>query len=111
MGKKGDKLTQQSVLAAETILHDLSVIKDVTSKKMFGGHGIFHEDKMFGIIDSKGQAFLKADDTNMADFEAYDSKKHSRMPYYAIPIKVLRNKKELVQWANKSIRASKKTRT
>ena len=36
---------------------------------MFGGHSVFHEAKMFGIVDSKGNYFFKVDETNKADFE------------------------------------------
>jgi len=54
MGVKGDKTSQDSVLAAELLVEKLISIGSITSKKMFGGHGIFHEGKMFAIVDSKG---------------------------------------------------------
>ena len=107
MGKKGDKLTQASVEATEKLLKDLNSIKGVTSKKMFGGHGIFHEKKMFGLIDSKGQSFLKADDSTIADYEKANSTKHSRMPYYSIPEDVISNKEKLQAWVKKAIAISK----
>lgn len=71
MGEKGKKLSQESVLTTDLLMERLSQIGGITIKKMFGGHGIFHEGKMFGIIDSKGQSYLKADDSNRADFEAF----------------------------------------
>ena len=46
MGEKGKKLSQESVISAELLLEKLSQIGGLTSKKMFGGHGIFHEGKM-----------------------------------------------------------------
>jgi DNA transformation protein len=52
MGVKGDKMNQDSVLSAELELEKLSSIEGVSPKKMFGWHGLFHESKMFGIIDS-----------------------------------------------------------
>ena len=107
MGRKGDKLTQDSVLVAELMLDRLSSIGGITSKKMFGGHGIFHEGKMFGIIDSAGLSFMKADDGSRADYEGRGSTKHSRMPYFSIPEDVFQNPDIFVEWANKAIACSK----
>ena len=107
MGEKGKQLSQESVLTAELLLERLSRIEGITSKKMFGGHGIFQEGKMFGIVDSKGQGYLKADDSNKADFEALGCHKHSRMPYLSIPEKIFNDPETLVEWAKKSIDISK----
>lgn len=107
MGQKGDKQTKEGSLSAELFVEKLNVIEGVTSKKMFGGHGIFHNDKMFGIVDSKGQYFLKADDTNKAIFEAHNTEKHSKMPYFSIPDEVMNNQEKLVEWAKKSIETTK----
>ena len=58
MGVKGDKMKQDSVLATELLLEKLARINGISSKKMFGGHGIFHDGKMFGMVDSKGVNIL-----------------------------------------------------
>jgi DNA transformation protein len=108
MGAKGDKSTQDGQLAAELIIQRLSPIEGVTSKKMFGGHGIFHHGQMFGIVDSKGHYFLKADDTIKKDFLDKGASQHSRMPYYSIPEEVFENEQELMLWARKSISINKK---
>ena len=107
MGRKGDKLTQDSVLVAELLIEKLASIGGISSKKMFGGHGIFHEGKMFGIIDSSGQCYMKADNSNKDDYEAKGAHQHSRMPYFSIPDEVFKNQDELVSWANKSIAIAK----
>ncbi len=69
MGTIGDKLTQDSVSVAELLVNKLDSIDGISTKRRFGGHGIFHEGKMFGLVDSKGQCFLKADDSIKKDFE------------------------------------------
>jgi DNA transformation protein len=107
MGNKGDKMTKDSVLSAELIVSKLEAIGGVSTKKMFGGHGIFHDGKMFGIVDSKGQSFLKADDSNRGDYEGAGSHQHSRMPYFSIPDDVLNNQDTLTSWVEKSIAISK----
>ena len=70
---------------------------------MFGGHGIFHHGKMFGIVDSKGQCFLKADESNSATFLEGKAKKHDKMPYYSIPEVIFNDQDKLVLWTKKAI--------
>lgn len=106
MGQKGDKHTPESQLNATLLLEKLSTIEGVTSKKMFGGHGIFHDGKMFGMISAKGMAFLRTNDSNKSDYLDKGSEQHSKMPYHTIPDDIL-NSDELVEWSKKSIEISK----
>lgn len=103
MGKKGAKLTSQADDMAAEIVNTLSSVRDVNSRKMFGGYGIFESGSMFALIDSAGTVFFKADDSNLAQFEAAKSEKHSRMPYYAVPVDVLEDVDSLREWATTSI--------
>ena len=64
---KGDKMRYASIEANELLLERLAAL-DLTSKKMFGGHGVFYDGKMIGLIDSKGKAFLKADDSTVQNY-------------------------------------------
>ena len=107
MGQKGDKLTSDSVGMANQFKDSLEAIGGIIIKKMFGGHGIFHEGKMFGIVDSNGNCYLKADETNRIDFEEKGAEQHGKMPYFSIPTEVFQNKEDLLAWAKKSIAASK----
>ena len=74
MGKKGDKLINSSTQAAEDLQRRLSTLGEITTKKMFGGYGIFESGKMFALVDSAGGVYLKADDTNRGRFEEVGSK-------------------------------------
>ena len=107
MGIKGGKTSEESILTANLITAKLESMGGITSKKMFGGHGIFHEAKMFCIVDSKGLAYLKADDSSKQKFEAMGSQKHSRMPYYSIPQEILSDFVLLNEWAQHAISISK----
>ena len=69
MRVKGAKQNQEAILSAELLAQKLGAIEDVGMKRMFGGTGVFHEGKMFGIVDSRGNYFFKVDETNKADFE------------------------------------------
>lgn len=106
MGIKGDKLNRESILSAELLSEKLSEIAGITTKKMFGGHGVFHDGKMFGMVDSKGNCFFKVDETNKADYEQMGAIKHSRMPYYSIPQQLFDKQDDLIAWAKKSIAVS-----
>ncbi len=41
----------------------------VSARRMFGGHGLYHDDLMFAIVADK-RLYLKVDDHNRPDFEA-----------------------------------------
>ncbi|WP_273568711.1 TfoX/Sxy family protein [Maribacter halichondriae] len=96
-------MTNDSVLMVELLLEKLERIGSISTKKMFGGHGVFHNGKIFGMVDSKGQAFLKASENNKAEFEQNGSQKHGKMPYYSIPEDILADSEKLLDWAEKSI--------
>lgn len=53
----------------EHLLELMEGIEGVRAKSMFGGHGIFHEDRMFALV-AYGRLYLKCGDANVADFEA-----------------------------------------
>ena len=74
---------------------------------MFGGHGIFHDGTMFGIVDSSGRTFLKSSEFLVDRFEAAGSEKHGQMPYFSVPETVMNNPSKLLEWANDAIRGSK----
>ena len=50
MGQKGAKLTTDSESYLSDVMTRLESLGDVTSRKMFGGFGIFHDGAMFGIV-------------------------------------------------------------
>ena len=54
MGTKGDQQTGAAQLSAELFCERLNTIEGVTSEKMFGGFGIFHEGQMFALVNSNG---------------------------------------------------------
>ena len=107
MGIKGDKMTNDSVLNAALLVDKLSSLGVVTSKKMFGGHGIFYKGKMFGMVDSKGVAYFKADVTLKAEFASQGSQAHTKMPYTSIPEAIFNDLDQLQNWAKKAIQLIK----
>lgn len=107
MGIKGDKLTKDAELMANQLIEKLAPLGDVTSKKMFGGYGIFLEGKMFGLVDSKGTGFLKVDEASKAHFESLGSVSHGRMPYCSIPEDIGGDDGKLLEMAKKAAQLAK----
>lgn len=106
MGIKGDKLTSKATVEAEKIVKELASLGKITSKKMFGGHGLFEDGAMFGLVNSEGKAYLKTDETTVAAFKK--SKQHGKMPYYEIPKSIRSDVKDLKKLAKQAIAISKK---
>ncbi len=100
MGEKGSKRTGEAKESAERFVDALAPLGDVISKGMFGGYGIFQDGKMFGLVDSGGEWFLKAnDDAQAAAFQEAGSDKHGRMPYWSVPAAVAADEAALHAWA------------
>ena len=96
-------------------------IGPVRAKAMFGGHGIFLEELMFGLV-TDSVLFLKVDKENESHFKArgleaftYMKKgKEYKMSYYQAPEEVLDDVEEMNYWANlaysAALRAASKKR-
>lgn len=102
MGEKGARLSSSSEDFKETVVARLAPIGGITSRKMFGGFGIFHDDQMFAII-SKEKLFFKVGPSNLPDYKAAGSSQHRPMPYYEVPDEVYGRAVSFKHWARKSI--------
>ena len=76
---------------------------------MFGGYGIFESKVMFALVNSRGEVFLKAGDSNRERFRKAASTSHGKMPYFSIPASILKNDKSLREWVQASIVVAKST--
>src|SRR6056300_1307770 len=103
MGVKGDKNSALSNEVAAEFMDRTAGVEGITSKKMFGGHGLFYNGGMFGLVDSKGNCFLKAPEEKVDQYFATGSEKHSRMPYYFVPNNVWTDKNDFDQWVKTAI--------
>ena len=103
MGEKGAKESQDAATIIEQVVRDLMPLGDVSSRKMFGGYGIFESSAMFALVNSQGELFLKADASNRPQFEQNGAKQHGKMPYFQPPPEVLANSDSLRDWAQVSI--------
>ncbi len=91
---------------AAVLLEELKPLGDVTRRAMFGGHGIFADGVMFGLVDSEGTPFLRADDDSPPD----GSVRHGRMPYWSVPDDLLDAPDRLRERAGRSLASARAAR-
>ena len=78
----------------------------IRSRKMFGGHGIYHNDLMFGLV-ADDELYLKTDQNNihffdeldLPAFEFHSDKKIIKMSYYAAPEAIFDDPDQAKFWA------------
>lgn len=96
---------------AAYVVDQLSRSLKVTSRRMFGGVGLYCEDLFFALI-AADVLYLKVDDSNREDYVARgcaafqpvvrDQTVYS-MSYFAVPPEVLEDADDLAHWARKSV--------
>lgn len=110
MGMKGAKLTIEAGELCAQVVEFLAQTGDVTSKKMFGGYGIFENGLMFALVNSKAKLYFKVSDKNRQDYENADSSPYGKMPYWEVPKEVMDNDNVLLTWAHTSIEISREAK-
>jgi DNA transformation protein and related proteins len=92
------------------VLEQLAGLGRVTPRRMFGGVGLYHDAKFFGLI-AGGTVYFKVNDSNRGEYEAhgmdrfrpYPDKPELSMTYYAVPADTLEDADECAVWARKSV--------
>ena len=91
------------------VLEQLDRIRDLASRRMFGGVGLYSGDLFFGLLDND-RLYLKVDHRNvddytragMAPFQPYPDQAMT-MKYYEVPVSVLEDRDELAIWASRAV--------
>ncbi len=90
------------------VLDQLGEWGQLTPRAMFGGVGLYQQDTFFAILYRR-RLYFKTDAAARADYEARGmeplrpSPRQTLKTYYEVPVDVLENQEELVEWARKSI--------
>ena len=101
------------------VIDQLTGWRQVSSRKMFGGAGLYCDGVMFGLI-ADDEAYLKVDDSNREDFVRAGSSafnpfpektKTVVMPYYEIPADVLEDRELLGKWAERALAVARKKKS
>ncbi|MBN8262547.1 MAG: TfoX/Sxy family protein [Xanthomonadales bacterium] len=95
-------------------LHDLfSAFAPVTTRAMFGGHGVYRDGVIIGIVIDEA-IYLKVDGETRGAFEAagsepfvYEAKgKRVPMSYWTVPEEALDSPQEFRPWAQRAWEAA-----
>lgn len=94
----------------EYITDILSSIKEVKTRKMFGGYGIYCNNVMFAVIIDN-ELYFKADNTLAEEYKKFDSfpftyqrdNKTIALSYWYVPSEVIEDTELLETWFNKSL--------
>lgn len=93
---------------AEYIVDLLTPHYPVSTRKMFGGVGIFCEYGMCVLISSEDVVYFKVDAENRADYESAGMAQFMNMPYFQLPEELFEDADELGLWLAKSIGAARR---
>lgn len=85
----------------------------ITTRRMFGGVGVFHEGLMFALV-TDDTLYLKADDLSLEYFQGRDltafeyrrQGKAVKLSYYQAPEEVLEDREAAAIWAQRSYAAA-----
>ena len=94
----------------ERMLDRLSALGEVTARPLFGGHGLYRGETIFGIVFG-GRLYLKVDERSKCDFESRGmgpfrpNERQTLKSYFEVPPGVLADQEALLSWAREAIRA------
>ncbi len=89
----------------------------VTARRMFGGHGIFYDGVMIGLV-ANDTLFMKTDaetvprfqELGLSQFMYPKGEKMVGMSYYSAPEEALEDPSEMRQWAQLAYEAALRAR-
>src|SRR3982074_1230974 len=95
------------------VCEQLAGLGAVSSRRMFGGAGLYCDEFFFALVDDD-TLYLRVNDSNRADFTSrgmgrfrpYPDSPQLSMSYYETPADVLEDGAELVAWARRSVAAA-----
>jgi DNA transformation protein len=98
------------------VLDQLAQLGGVSSRRMFGGVGLYSDELFFGLI-ADDTLYLRVDDANREDFTArrmapfrpYPDRPQLSMSYYEAPAEVLEDARQLAEWARRSVAVAQRS--
>ena len=112
---KNSRSLRSSASFERFVLDQLAELGTVTSRKMFGGVGLYCDDVFFGII-ARDELYLKVDDKTRGRYERAGNRpfkpypgRPTTMKYYGVPLEVLESSVELTRWAQAAVETARRT--
>jgi DNA transformation protein len=91
----------------DLVLDQLTDLRGVTARAMFGGYGLYHGATFFGIIH-KGRLYFKVTIATASRYKAHGMKpfrpnaKQTLKSLYEVPIDIIEDAEALTQWATEA---------
>jgi DNA transformation protein and related proteins len=92
----------------DLVLDQLTDLRGVTARAMFGGYGLYHGATFFGIIH-KGRLYFKVTIATASRYKAHAMKpfrpnaKQTLKSLYEVPIDIIEDAEALTQWATEAV--------
>ena len=92
------------------VIEQLAGLPRVAPRRLFGGMGLYSNERIFGLI-FRDTLYFKVNDSNRGDYEArgmsrfrpFPDKPYWSMTYYEVPADTLEDTDECRAWARKSV--------
>jgi DNA transformation protein len=90
------------------VLEQLGELGPVTSRAMFGGHGLYLGPQFFGIVH-RDRLYLKTDESSRPGYEARGAEpfrpneRQTLKSYWELPAEVLEDREAAVEWARDAV--------
>lgn len=91
------------------VLDQLTDLRGLTCRAMFGGYGLYHRATFFGIIH-KGRLYFKVTPKTVDQYNAHGmapfrpNPKQTLKSFYEVPVDVIEDAERLNEWAEQSMR-------
>jgi DNA transformation protein len=95
------------------IVEQLAALPALSTRRMFGGIGIYSDALFFALIDDD-VLFFKVDDANRDDYVSRGMKAFMPFPgqpslgYFQVPPDVIEEAEELARWARRSVEVAQR---
>jgi len=95
------------------IIEQLAALPALSTRRMFGGLGIYSDALFFALIDDD-VLFFKVDDANRDDYVSRGMKAFMPFPgqpslgYFQVPADVIEEAEELTRWARRSVEVAQR---
>ena len=90
------------------VLEQLAELGPVTSRAMFGGHGLYLGDQFFAIV-YRDRLFFRTDESSRPEYERRGSapfspnERQTLKSYWEVPGEVLDDREVAVEWARDAV--------
>lgn len=90
------------------VLDQLTSLRNVTARAMFGGYGLYQGAKFFGIIH-KDRLYFKVTVSSVSRYKQAGMKpfrpntKQTLKSFYEVPVDMIEDAEALTQWATEAV--------